>query len=184
MLHDTTAEAAELVGRGLVVFPLPEGGRRPADGSWRDTCFSTAQEVELRWPADANIGVACAASHLVGLDLDDVADGPARNGIETLRTQLTIRGLEDWPRTLTVMTPSGGMHLYFRAPVGRIIRSSSGGTSRLGPGIDIRAPGTGRGGYLIGPGSRVDGLLYTIVTDAPIIDLPDWITNLLSEGTS
>jgi hypothetical protein len=55
--------------------------------------------------------------------------------------------------TFTVTTPSGGTHLYFRAPVAAIANSAS----RLGPLIDIRADG----GYVLGPGSRVGGRSYT-----------------------
>ncbi|MFB8038412.1 hypothetical protein ACFC5Z_37000 [Streptomyces sp. NPDC056004] len=42
-----------------------------------------------------NAGIGCRTSDVVALDLDVHADGPARNGGETLRTQLDIRGLED-----------------------------------------------------------------------------------------
>ncbi|WP_109524833.1 MULTISPECIES: bifunctional DNA primase/polymerase [Nocardia] len=61
--------------------------------------------------------------------------------------------------------------------------SVSGGTSRLGPGIDIRGPGIRLGGYLAGPGSVVDGRAYTIDTDMPIAMLPAWLAALIGERT-
>ncbi|GAA3760812.1 hypothetical protein GCM10022402_43320 [Salinactinospora qingdaonensis] len=79
----------------------------------------------------------------------------------------------------TTATPSGGMHLYFRALPGRVITSVSGGRSRLGAGIDVRGPG-GRGGYLVGPDSVVNGRSYAITHDAPIQLLPDWLTDQLA----
>ncbi|MFC9755856.1 bifunctional DNA primase/polymerase [Streptomyces sp. NPDC056921] len=95
-------------------------------------------------------GPAVRATDVVALDLDVHADGPARNRSETLRTQLDIQGLEDWPDTLTVMTPSTSPHLYFRVPADCVIGSISGGRSPFGPGIGVRGPGR-RSGYLVGP---------------------------------
>jgi hypothetical protein len=79
-----------------------------------------------------------------------------------------------------VRTPSGGRHLYFRCPPGRTILSSSGGTSGLGRGIDVRGPGRRLGGYLIGPGSVVDGVTYTVERDEVIQELPEPLADLLA----
>jgi hypothetical protein len=64
-----------------------------------------------------------------------------------------------------VRTPSGGLHLYLRVPGDCTIGSVSGGRTALGPGIDVRGPGWRSGGYLIGPGSSVDGTPYVITRD-------------------
>lgn len=50
------------------------------------------------------------------------------------------------PETLSVLTPSGGLHLYFRLPPDVHVSTSHG---VLGPGIDIK----GEGGFVVGPGS-------------------------------
>jgi hypothetical protein len=43
----------------------------------------------------------------------------------------------------------------------------------------VRGPGRGsRGGYLIGPGSVVDGTADAIAHDVPIAELPVWIADL------
>ncbi|MFI6396484.1 bifunctional DNA primase/polymerase [Nonomuraea sp. NPDC050540] len=79
--------------------------------------------------------------------------------------------------------PSGGLHLYLAVPPGVIIGSTAGRhpNSPLGPGIDTRGPGRGgRGGYLVGPGSIVDGRPYTIERDQPIATCPAWLANLLA----
>ncbi|MDG4857468.1 bifunctional DNA primase/polymerase [Streptomyces sp. T-3] len=65
---------------------------------------------------------------------------------------LAARLEQPWPKTLTVVTPSGGRHLHFGVPDGCTIGSYSGARSPLGPGVDLRGPGLRRGGYLIGPG--------------------------------
>jgi hypothetical protein len=78
---------------------------------------------------------------------------------------------------------TGGAHLYFRVPPGCSIASVSGGRT-LGPGIDVRGPGQGGGGYLIGPGSVVDGIRYVIERDLPVAPLPSWIAQRLVHSRS
>ncbi|MEU6460165.1 bifunctional DNA primase/polymerase [Streptomyces sp. NPDC047065] len=171
--------AAGAMDRGLALFPIPAGGRVPAPG-WQRRATSDSGALVGLLADGANVGVGCRASRVVALDLDvHEADGSARNGIETLRTQLDIQGLADWPETFTVMTPHRGLHLYFRVPADCTIGSVSGGQSPLGPGIDVRGPGRRGGGYLVGPGSVVGGLPYLIVRDVPVAPLPDWIDQCL-----
>lgn len=172
----TTAAAVDLARRGLAVFPLPPGGRRPAASGWHARCLNDPSRVRDLWRAGENIGVGCRASRVVGLDLDVADDGP------TVLAALAARLGEHWPATLTVQTPSGGLHLYFRVSGDCTIPSVSGGRTALGPGIDVRGPGRRSGGYLIGPGSAVDGTRYVITRDVPILQLPDWITDRLTNS--
>lgn len=94
-------------------------------------------------PWATGYGIACglAPDHLIGLDLD-VKHGA--DGLAALRTLASARSFEV-PDTVTVLTPSGGRHLWLTAP-GPVPNS----VGRLAEGIDIR----GAGGYLVGPGSR------------------------------
>jgi len=151
---------------GLAVFPLPLGAKRAEPGWQRDV--TTDPAAVAGWPADANIGVACRASNVVGLDLDR-KDGV--DGVDTLRA-LCAHARQRWPLTFTVATAHGGLHLYFRAPAGVVVPSSIG----WWPGVDVRAPGARLGGYLVGPGSVVDGLPYTVARDVAIAPLPAWLT--------
>ncbi|AGP56625.1 bifunctional DNA primase/polymerase [Streptomyces rapamycinicus] len=64
------------------------------------------------------------------------------------------------PRTVTVLTPSGGRHLWLCGPPGLAVPNSAG---RLAPGIDIR----GLGGYLVGPGSYASHGSYRLAPGAP-----------------
>lgn len=174
------ADARTAVRRGLAVFPIPAGGRVPEPG-WQRLATLDEDALPELLASGRNVGIACRASNVVALDLDvHHGDGPTVNGIETLRTQLGIRGLDRWPETLTVATPSGGRHLYFRVPADCGIGSASGGRTALGPGIDVRGPGRRSGGYLVGPGSMVGGLPYAIANDLPIAPLPGWIADLLT----
>ncbi|WP_225845556.1 bifunctional DNA primase/polymerase [Streptomyces sp. HPF1205] len=94
-------------------------------------------------PWATGYGVACGLDpyHLIGLDLD-VKHG--YDGVAALRLLAGTQGFA-LPPTVTVLTPSGGRHLWFTAP-GPVPNS----VGRLGPGIDVR----GAGGYVVGPGSR------------------------------
>ncbi|MFB6726746.1 bifunctional DNA primase/polymerase [Kribbella sp. NPDC056345] len=169
-----------LLDRGLAVFPLPPGQKAAAPG-WQHTIV-TSRSGLAAWPAGANIGIACRASGIVGIDLDRHTTGGANAGVDGVAqfTELCERWEQPRPVTLEVATPHDGRHLLFRVPPGLLVASVSGGTSRLGPGIDIRGPGRTLGGYLAGPGSIVDGRTYTVVVDVPITPLPAWLTALIA----
>lgn len=97
-------------------------------------------------PRATGYGIACgrAPHRLIGIDLDvDPAYGSDAAG--ALR-QLALQHLFTIPPTVTVLTPSGGRHLWLTGPADATVPNSAG---RLAPGIDIR----GSGGYLVGPGS-------------------------------
>ncbi len=115
---------------------------------------------------NANVIIACGeASDLLVIDCDrkgDV-DGMAALRAEAERLGVTI------PKTLTASTPSGGLHLYYRHVPGVTI-----GQNAL-PGVDWR----GENGYVVGPGSTIDGKAYKVARPLPIVPCPDWIVALL-----
>lgn len=165
-------DPAPLLARGLAVLALPPGGRQAPPG-WHDRVITGPGQLAASWRPGDNIGVACRASRVVGLDLDrhpgDV------DGMATF-TALCSHRRRPWPATLTVRTPHG-LHLYYRAPAGPAVIPSS---AARWPGIDIRGPGRHRGGYLIGPGSVVGGRAYVIEHDIPIAELPAWLAAALA----
>lgn len=139
--------ALRLAAAGFRVFPLLVGDKRPAIDAW--PARATIDEARIRkwWAkADYNIGVA-GGQGLVILDYDMK---PGQRGAESLARHTALDCL---PRTLTVRTPNG-LHFYFRSTVP--IRNT---VSDLAPHVDIR----GEGGYVVGPGSVVNGTEYTIV---------------------
>jgi hypothetical protein len=167
--------------RGLAVFPLPPGAKAPAPPGWQRAGTTDPARLAEAWPYGANLGVGCWRSRVVVLDLDVPGHGHRTlvRGADSLAAACDAAG-EPWPHTLTVATPSGGRHLYFTAP-DVVIGSTSGGKTALGAGIDTRGPGVGgHGGYVVGPGSIVDGRRYEIARDLPIAPLPGWITALLA----
>ncbi|MFJ6611400.1 bifunctional DNA primase/polymerase [Streptomyces sp. NPDC091289] len=162
------AHALAAAERGLPVIPLsatklpalrsPHRGDRPP-AHCRGECGlpghgvhdATTDPAAVRAlfaaaPRATGYGIACgrAPHHLIGIDLDvDPAYGSDAAG--ALR-QLALQHLFTIPPTVTVLTPSGGRHLWLTGPADATVPNSAG---RLAPGIDIR----GSGGYLVGPGS-------------------------------
>lgn len=97
-------------------------------------------------PRATGYGIACGRPphRLIGIDLDiDAAHGTDSMGA---LQQLAERHRFTIPPTITVLTPSGGRHLWLTGPPDVAVPNSA---SRLAPGIDVR----GFGGYLVGPGS-------------------------------
>ena len=142
--------ALGMAERGLPVFPVREGAKFPplVEG-WPDKATTDPEQIRswwARWP-DANIGVHCK-DHIV-IDVDVKNGKPGLQSLKTLDLDLN---------TLTVRTPTGGLHVYYSGPN---VKNSVGA---LGPGLDIRSDH----GYVLGPGSttvegsyKVNGTAYT-----------------------
>lgn len=184
---------------GWHVFPLKPGSKLPAlhgrdrcprtdacetgHVGWEQRATTDPDRIRRAWTtAPFNIGVATGPSGLVVHDLDTAKPG------ETLPEEWRMPGVQDGEDvlavladrhnqplpadTLTVATPSGGLHLYYRAPDGVEFRTTAG---KLGWKVDTRA----HGGYVVAAGSTVDGCRYRVVVDAPVAPLPVWLATLL-----
>jgi hypothetical protein len=171
--------ALAAAGRGWLVFPCAPGGKRPAlCRSWQELATADPDRVRAWWARKPyNIGIACGPSGLVVIDLDiprgQQPGEPAAPGADALAALCDSRGRPYPLPTYVVSTPSGGCHLYYAAPHGRV-RNSAG---RLSPLIDIRADG----GYVIGAGSRIGDRAYTVRDEGAPVPLPSWIAGLLRD---
>ncbi|WP_405140377.1 bifunctional DNA primase/polymerase [Nocardia sp. NBC_01388] len=175
-IADRTAAALAVLARGLALFDLPPGEKRPESG-WQQRTTTDPEQVRRWLAAGRNLGVGCRASAVVGLDLDRHGDGA--DGIASFEALCSRYG-QPWPATLTTATPRAGLHLYFGVPADAVVLSTSGGTAGLGPGIDTRGPGRRSGGYLLAAGSVVAAGTYTVARDCPIAELPAWLVPVLS----
>jgi hypothetical protein len=178
--------ATALAERGWRVFPCQRGGKRPAlRADWEHRATTDTARIARCWETGPyNIGVACGPSGLVVIDLDSPKPGQhkppewehdtgIRDGADVLAA-LCEQARQPWPaETFAVTTPSGGAHLYFTAPPGARLRNTAG---RLGWLIDTRA----EGGYVLGPGSIIDGTPYTVVNPAAPEPLPAWLARRLT----
>lgn len=116
------------------------------------------------------------AANPVSFDLDRHGNGS--DGLATFAWWCRAEA-QEWPQTFTVASPNRGLHLYFHVPPGVVVPSTSGGRSGLGAGIDTRGPGRRSGGYLLAPGSVIDGRRYRIEADVPIAEMPRWLRQIL-----
>ena len=178
--------ALTLADRGLHVFPLAPDSKVPAlRRDWENRATTDPDTIRRCWATGPfNIGIACGPSRLVVVDLDtpksETPPPPApfnvpgvNEGADVLAL-LAERYAAAFPwHTFAVTTGRGGMHLYFRQPDGEALRNTAG---RLGWLIDTRAAG----GYVVGPGSIVDGRPYRVTVDTPPAPLPGWLHRLLN----
>lgn len=155
--------AVRLAAMGFRIFPLPPCEKAPAV-RWRDIATTDPDQINT-WFADdpdINYGVCPDERHAV-VDLDDKGD---KNGV----AEFFDLGLEngDIVQTFSVVTPSGGKHLYFKVP------HSVGNGNTFPDGIDVR----GHGGYVVGPGSVINGKPYEAQSDEiVIVPAPPWVLN-------
>ena len=140
---------------------IPLHGKIPVTKDWTSHGITDPQTITI---SKKNWGVNCGLSGLFVIDVDVK---PGKDGLNELNTLEEHYG--KLPETLTVSTPSGGRHLYFR---GR-------GKSTVGvlaPSVDTRSVG----GQVVSTLS--DG--YDILHDNPIATLPNWVLTALNTTTT
>ncbi|MEU0002450.1 bifunctional DNA primase/polymerase [Streptomyces microflavus] len=144
------------------------------------------------------VGVGCGPARLVVVDIDvRPVELPERNrllpgirigerinltgvrtGFHTLAVHAALRGAPspaDDASTLRVRTPTGGMHVWYRATDGRtwLCSTRSGSRRALAWPVDVQA----HGGYIVAPGTTTRSGTYArvgiAVRPAPI---PSWLS--------
>jgi hypothetical protein len=196
---DLLTAALTAAARGWHVFPLKPGSKLPAlhgrdrcprtdacragHVGWEQRATTDPDRIRRAWTAAPfNVGVATGPSGLVVLDLDMSKPGEeppgewrlpgVQDGQDVLAVLADHHGQPVPVDTFTVATPSGGLHLYYRAPNDVEFRTTAG---KLGWKVDTRA----RGGYIVAACSAVDGHHYRVVVDAAVAPLPTWLATLL-----
>ena len=157
------AMAQALAARGLHVFRVRLGDKRPVAQGWQAEATTDPAIVAKLFAADDNIGIRTGErSRCFVLDIDGEEGETSLFALEERHEPL--------PTTLAVETPNG-VHYYFRWRPG--LRNSAG---QVGPGVDIRA----EGGFVVGPGSlHPSGGIYRLVDDAPIAGAPGWLLSAI-----
>jgi hypothetical protein len=160
---------------------------------WDARATTDTDRIQRAWADDAptyGLGIATGPSGLVVVDLDTHKPGRKspepwkRFGITTGAEVLDhIAGARGGTITLTytVRTPSGGTHLYYRAPEGARFGNTTGTIGWL---IDTRA----HGGYVVAPptiiATATDTSCYAVVEDRPPAPLPLFLVDLLNQNGS
>ena len=187
-LPDAVRAALWAARRGWHVHPLRVDDKAPLWNDWEHRATTDPDRIRS-WPRrTTGYGIACGPSRLVVIDGDvpkpDTPPPPApgiRDGLDMLaylaeQAEASI----DWA-TFQVTTGRAGAHLYYQAPERVELRNTAYDPRRdpstyLGWCIDTR----GVGGYVVGPGSVVDGRRYTTLHSAPPAAFPGWILRALT----
>ncbi len=155
---------------GLEIFPCSRNKKSPLTKNGFKDASADKQVINDWWDKypDANIGLPTGrANNLVVVDVDVKNDAGGMASLKQLQDEC---GEFD---TRVVHTPSGGLHFYFKYP--RDVDAIKNRTN-MKPGIDIRADG----GYVIAPGSSIDGNYYEFDDkDKEIAELPQKLLEIL-----
>lgn len=198
------ATALDAAARGWPVFPLRQGKKTPAGHNesdcpgtgrcatghvkWEARATLATEKIRAAWTqAPYNIGLATGPAGLCVVDLDRLKPGEtvpdrwADVGVDSgegVLAALAAEAGQSLPGdTLTVRTPSGGLHLYYAVPADVVLRKTEGDRGNgLGWKIDTRAWGA----YVVAPGSTTPEGRYEYLHDGPIATLPDWLTRRLT----
>jgi hypothetical protein len=150
----------------MTCIELTENSKIPSK-PWNDESTHMPYEV-IRRNTRCNVGILTGQEledgmYLLVVDID--VHRPEDNALEFYAEQ-------GFPETLTISTPSGGYHCYFKYK-----RPLPNTASKIHPGVDTR----GLGGYVVAPYSKIDGIKYDIIRDVKIKELPVKIAYALSE---
>lgn len=141
--------ATKLAKMGFKVFPLRENDKRPLFKGNAQTQGTTDQnQVRDIWTQhpNANIGIA-TGDGLTVIDVD-TKDSHGVDGENSMLEYQVDYGFIN--ETLEVTTPTGGKHYYY------LTDNEYSNKASILPGVDVR----GLGGYVVGPGSTINGTLY------------------------
>lgn len=152
----------QLAVSGFSVFPVGQD-KKPLV-IWKKYQTEKASDDQIarwwrKWPS-ANIGIATGKiSNITVIDVDVYKGGKA----------------DKFPKTLTIQTGNGGLHLYYKYAPGLTISANAYADM---PGIDIRNDG----GYVVGPYSETNysdphthehrGGTYTVIDPRDPVDFP------------
>jgi hypothetical protein len=187
-LPDAVRAALWAARHGWHVHPLRPNDKAPLWNDWEHRATMNPDAIRSWSRRTTGYGIACGPSRLVVVDGDvpkpDTPPPPAegiRDGLDMLAYLAEqAKASIDW-ETFQVTTGRAGAHLYYQAPEGIELRNTAYDPRRdpstyLGWCIDTR----GVGGYVVGPGSVVDGRRYTTLHSAPPAAFPGWILTALT----
>lgn len=146
-------------------------GKHPRTKKGSKDATTTEAQIRLWWSnwPDASVGIATGSK--AGIFVVDIDRGEERDGF------LWLGAVGDeLPDTPKAVTPSGGVHLFFKYPSERSVKQSS---DQLCRGVDVRS----EGGYVVAaPSVGANGVAYAWEDDLREFDAPDapaWLLDLI-----
>ncbi|MER9685891.1 bifunctional DNA primase/polymerase [Mesorhizobium sp. M0139] len=165
------AAALEAAANGFRVFPVIPNSKVPAIDDWPDLATSAAKAITAWWAENPNYNIGIATGR--GVTVIDADCKKGKSGLDSL-AMLDMMGL---PESLRATTPSGGVHVYLRTAKAFGNRAD---TIPDFPGIDLR----GERGYVLAPGSTIDGEAYKTEVYAKPDKAPQWLEDTLDRRTT
>ena len=160
--------AAQALKEGYYILPLRPLSKIPAVENWPawSKKFTLERLLELPADYDGNFGIHPGPSGHCVVDIDcGTKNGKQGKGLESL--QKLIEKYGPLPKTRTVQTPSGGLHLYF-------IGKTANTTGTIGVNIDTKC----ENGMVVCPGSITPEGTYRTVDNRPPVELPQWLSEV------
>ena len=153
---------------GYPVFPCVPGEKRPATRHGCLDATTDLDQIERWWKANPEYNIGLHAVGLIIIDFDMgndwLADEPDK--------------LADLNVAPTSRTPSGGKHVVFRKPAGKMWKNTA---NQLATKIDTRTDG----GYIVVAPSVVNGVAYEWLKGQELGDSipepPAWLVLMLDE---
>jgi len=158
---------------GWAVFPLWHGGKTPKTKNGLKAATFDIEQIKKWWKKYKNANVGVRTGMISGIVVLDVDTKKGQPGLQSLAELEEIHGQME---TLRARTPTGGLHIFFRAPMQAIQR-------RIGflPGLDFLAENS----YVVVAPSKIGGREYIWEnSNARIVDLPDFLLNLVTSNDS
>lgn len=159
----TLQAALAWAARGFKVFPLAENGKVPLHDDWPSVATDDPATITRMWTDPVlkaerayNIGTLC--NDMVVIDVD------VKNGKDGHNQYVQLGGSYE---TLVVQTPTGGYHCYFQGP--------DSANAPISDAVDVRS----HNGFVVAPGSVIDGAPYQVVVDAALAYVPDGVAQRL-----
>ena len=147
-------------GKSIGKVPLTEHGLNDATQTQ-----AGANEYWGKWP-NANVAIVIPQGYFV-LDVD--AQHGGHESLDIIQEQHA-----KLPKTMSVITGGGGLHLWFKADGIRNTTAFAGFS-----GLDIR----GIGGYVVAPPSiHRSGNEYAWIDQSPVATAPDWLVKSYASG--
>ena len=180
---------------GFYVIPLVENSKKPLISDWQNRATTNPLQIDSWWSEhpQANIGIVCEVSNLIVIDLDTskgaIAPSPWKEqGITNgegvfgeICNKYNDLSVFD---TYSVITPSGGKHLYFydqNTPIKQGVEVN--GWWR----VDTRS----KGGYIVAEGSKIRnstseafGTYYSSQKNDVVLNFPTWLRDELTPKVS
>ena len=165
------ASALDSAKRGWQVFPVTQNKTPFPNTHGHKEATDDERKIKELWARFPDANVAIATGRKSGIFVLDVDVKEHKVGDESLAELEKQFGA--LPDSVECLTWSGGRQIYFKYPKDTEIYNSQ---SKIGKDLDIR----GEGGYVVAPGSIVNGRSYEWEVshhpdDAPVADAPGWL---------